>query len=228
MKNIRPAFGLLAALMLSGCGNAPETASAQLGIPLAKQLLVTAGSLGHRQSDTPADPTANPALRNVLVQAGTPFYGVAIAKVQYISVMAPYGQNGPVQTWASGTHETISLKDGILVATRGFGNDMMTSIAPNQSQISSAVGAFRRVYYYLDGGDQSKSLEFDCTYAKSGAEALTILGLSYDTHRVSETCANRTIQFENVYWFDSSNKLRQSLQFVSPELVNMRLQRLID
>jgi hypothetical protein len=142
--------------------------------------------------------------------------------------MAPYGDNGPIRTWASNTYETVSLQDGILVATRGFGNDIMSSSAPSLGQVKSGAGFFHRVYYYLDGADQSQRADFDCNFAASGSETVAVLDKAYATRRVTESCSNPDTSFENLYWFDGSGSLRQSLQFVSVQAASMQLQRVLD
>jgi len=228
IKMIRSAFGLclslFAALALTGCGSDPMMSNSQGGLPIARQLATSIAI----QSQPRSDKSASPEFRKVLESAGTPFYRVVIAKMQYAGIMAPFGQNGNVVTWSSSVRQTMSVRDGVLVATRGFGNDLMSALAPDIAEVSRGSGTFHRVYYYLDGADQSQSLAVDCSFARSGNETITLLGLSYDTHRVTEVCVNATTHIENTYWFDGSGKLRQSDQFLSPELAYMRLQRIID
>jgi hypothetical protein len=118
--------------------------------------------------------------------------------------------------------------DGVVVATRGFGPDLMSSVAPDVGQIKSAGGFFHRVYYYLDGADQTYRLDFDCNFSASGSETIDLLGKAYAARRMTESCANADSHFENVYWFDKGGNLRQSDQFISTQLATMRLQRLVD
>lgn len=232
MKLTRSVLGLccavLAAAMLSACGNGPEASNALGGLPVAKQLALALVARVERNGVTPADPTTSPDFRVVLEKAGTPFYRVAIPKINSVVVMAPFGQNGNVETWSSANRLTMSVKDGILVATRGYGPDLMTAVAPDVAQVKAGRGTFHRVYYYLDGADQPQSLAFDCSYAPSGTETVNLLGLAYATHRVIETCSNATSHIENNFWFDGNGKLRQSDQFMSPQTAYMRLQRIID
>ena len=120
------------------------------------------------------------------------------------------------------------MQDGIVVATRGFGPDIMTSIAPGIAQVRQASGSFARSYYYLDGADQKLRLTYACTFAPNGTEAVEVLGKVYATRRVTETCTGPDSSFENVYWFDDGGKLRQSDQILARGLKQIRLQRIID
>lgn len=224
----RLACALLCCAMLVGCGNSNNADQSKDTLAGLKALALSVGQLGHKSAKPNLDPAALASIRNILAGVGKPILSVTIKKTHYAGMMTPYGQNRNVQTWASGTPETVSLRDGILVATRGFGPDMMTSIGLDAAQVRSAAGGFHRVYYYLDGDDQPQSLAFDCQYTSNGPDSVTIIGLSYATHRVTEDCANPSSKFQNVYWFDGSGKLRQSDQFVSPQLASLRLQRVID
>jgi hypothetical protein len=219
---------LLCCAVLVGCGNAAGTDQAKDTVASLEALALGLGKLGQKSTKPNLNAATLASLRQILVQVGKPIYSVTIKKTGYANMMTPYGQNRNVQTWASGTPETVSLRDGILVATRGFGNDIMTSVAPDLSRLRGAGGSFHRIYYYLDGADQPFSLEFDCQYEAKGSETVTVVGQSYATRRVNENCASATTRFQNVYWFEGSGKLRQSDQFVSPQLATMRLQRVID
>ncbi|MGV8985768.1 MAG: YjbF family lipoprotein [Cypionkella sp.] len=219
---------LVCCSILAGCGTTPEAGETKATLSAFKAIGAAIGGLGRKQSATKPDAATLASFRQILVQVGKPIYSVTIKKSGYANMMTPYGSNGNVQTWASGAQETISLNDGVLVATRGFGADIMTSVAPDLSQIRNAVGGFHRVYYYLDGADQDQSLGFDCRFEATGTETVSVVGKPYATHRVTEDCASPHSEFKNVYWFDGSGKLRQSDQFVSPELATMRLQRVID
>lgn len=219
---------LLGALsLLASCGNAPDARDSQNTLAAGKQLTGLVSSKLNGNSAT-LDPAAVATLRNTLEKDGQPIYSVSVADLTYANLMAPYGQNGNVQTWASMSYETVSLRDGILVATRGFGPDLMSSVAPDLAQVRNASGNFHRIYYYLDGADQTQSYGMDCQFVPSGAADVTVLGKVYATRSVIETCSGSGYDIKNVYWFDSSGKLRQSDQVMTLGLSPMRLQRVID
>ena len=223
---VRTLIGVaLSMVLLSACGNDPEASENRLAAKSVKHLGVYLLTLGHPPAPAAFDPAE---VRAGLEQAGQPVYGVKLDKIRYNDFMAPYGDNGPIQTWASNTYEIVSLNAGILVATRGFGNDIMSASAPGLAQVRSASGFFHRVYYYLDGADQPQRSDFDCNFAASGNETIAVLDRGYATRRVTETCSNPDTSFENVYWFDGSGSLRQSVQFVSVQAASMQLQRVID
>ena len=217
---------LAAALTLSACGNDPA-ADEYLG-PVKTLLSVIKGKAGAGPSLATLDPGSLAALRQALEADGQPIYLVANPTMKYANLMAPYGQNGDVQTWASTTYETISLRDGMLTASRGFGADLMSAVVPGVSAISAGHGSLRRAYYYLDGADQPHVFDYTCEVAPAGAESVAVLGKSYATRKVSEVCTGPGDGFTNEFWFDQSGVLRQSKQRIAPGLDNLVLQRVID
>lgn len=215
----------LSLALLSACGTDPAAGD---GKTSANSLKAYFGSLlGKGRAANPAE--TNPAqTRALLAQLGQPITYAKVDKLGYFSFMSPYGNNGPVQTWASSAYETFSLKGGILVATRGLGPDLMTAVVPSLGQVRSGSGSFHRVYFTLDGADQPQRADFECSFKSSGSETVTVLDRGYPSQRVTESCSNAETQFENMYWFDSSGNLRQSLQHVSEQAASVQLQRAID
>lgn len=229
MTNSTALFALLlTGLALAGCGNDQQADDTQVSLKAGAKIGSLALSLGGKGQSQAMSPAAIAALRGALETSGQPIYAVAVPDLGYANLMAPYGQNGAVQTWASMSYETISMRDGILVATRGFGPDIMTTVTPDIAQVRRASGSFARSYYYLDGADQKLLLTYACTFAPSGTETVIVLGKAYGTHRVTESCAGVDSPFVNTYWFDGGGKLRQSDQRLAPGLKPMRLQRVID
>lgn len=216
--------------LLAACGNGDEALDARNSLNAGKGLfsVVLAGKGKPVPVLTNLDPAIGTPVRTALEQSGLPAIAVGLPGRGYLSFMGIYGQNGPVTTWVSQTYETVSLRDGILVATRGFGPDLMTAVAPELSQVSRASGSFHRIYYYLDGADQTVSTDYDCDFAAAGKETITVLGKAYVTRKVTESCDGPHKPFENAYWFDGSGRLRQSAQRMTPDLSLMTLQRVID
>jgi hypothetical protein len=218
---------LMSALALSGCGSdigAKDYGDLFKGAAIALNLTPRGGQTTVDQ----VDPAEAAQLRTALQLDGQPIYLVAAPSLKYLALMAPYGQNGDVQTWASTHYESISLRQGMLVASRGFGRDLMSSVTPSIAQIASGQGITNRRYYYLDGADQTQRFDFTCTLSPAGSEAIVILTKQSATRKVAESCVGTTGSFTNEYWFDHGANLRQSRQLVTPGMENLLMQRVID
>jgi hypothetical protein len=142
--------------------------------------------------------------------------------------MTPLGSNSGVVTWANPEYQTISLQNGVILATRGFGSDLMSARVPTAQQLSAGTGTHQRVHYLLDGADQTISQSFTCQLSVSNNETIEILGLAYVTKKVEENCAGPSGNLTNTYWFDSQGLIRQSLQSRQSGVENMQLQAIID
>ena len=219
------ALALSALLGLAGCGSDSDSADLQVPIKAIVSGLTPAAA---RASLTQMNPAAAQALRAELEAAGKPVYLVVNPGQRFEGLMTPIGQNRDVTTWGSPTGEQISLRGGLLVASGGFGPDLMSSAGPDLARVRSGQGATTRSYYYLDGGDQRKAFDFACTLAAPGAETITILGKSYATRKVTESCTHPLGSFVNIYWFDNRLILRQSRQVVTLGMESLLLQRIID
>jgi hypothetical protein len=220
-------FGLLATLaLLSACGNSGE--GQDYSRPTAA--LVAKFSAAAKKGPTLATLDANgvATLRQALEKDRQPIYLVVNPVLKYLNLMAPYGQNGGVITWSSEQYETISMRDGVVVATRGFGADLMTSVAPTAASLAAGIGKTHREFYYLDGADQKAVFTFDCTLHSAGTESINILGKGFTARKVVETCSGPNGGFENLFWFDQGHNIRQSSQWTAPVLNNFSLQRVID
>ena len=226
MKTMRT-LGLVAVLLLAGCGNS-QTAGEMSG-PI-KTLLAGVGL--SKKADQPTLAVMNPAqlaaIRTALEQGNTPVFHVAAANLNYVNLMTPYGDNAGVKTWSSTNSETMSLRDGMLVATRGFGIDLMSAKTPSIAQIAKGSGGSLRSYYYLDGADQPVRLDYTCVVSSGGTDSISVLGKTYATRKVVEACSGEYDSFDNAYWFDHGLHLRQSSQRVAPALGNLVMQRVVD
>lgn len=215
----------LASTLLAGCGNDPVSGDYRRPFQALLSRLVPGPSVTTLAT---LNQSGILTLRRALEEDGQPIYLVAYGTLKYKNLMAPYGQNGTVQTWASQDYETISLRDGMLVATRGFGGDLMSSAGPTMAQIRTARGTTQRQNYYLDGADQPRVFQYTCVLAPAGDESIVILGKTHATRKVTETCSGNSTGFVNEYWFQGGTFLRQSRQLVAPETDTLLMQRVID
>ena len=154
-----PVFTLLAALVLAGCGN--DVTGNDLSVPVKVLLSALQGAGKPTATANPDDPAVKAgilAYRAQLEADGQPILIASNETLKYGTLHAPFGQNGDVQTWSSTGYQTIALRGGILIATRGFGPDLMSAVAPSVAKVASATGTTNRRYHYLDGADQPQSL----------------------------------------------------------------------
>ncbi len=214
-------FGGVAAVLLalSGCGSEKQGTT---GVGIAKGLITQA--IAARKGAEPAPPVT----REVLSQFKTPMIQTDIPALGDTIYLVPYGKNGGVDTWSGGDDRNISFRDGVMIATRGFGPDIMQSVAPSINQIASGDGSYDRAYYYLDGADRTQRFDYRCNLRVAGTETITVVDRQHTTRHVVEECSGKTGVFANEYWFENGVFLRKSKQLLFVEWPPITFQRVID
>lgn len=228
MRYLHLAFA--AAVMLSACGNDPSFNAYGGGtFPLLAALKAKPAT--PPVVADPNDPAIRAGILNLragLQKQGQPLILASNASLKFGTLLAPFGGSNGVETWSSTGYQTISLRDGMMVATRGFGPDLMSSVMPSTAMISTAKGTTTRRYTYLDGADQPQSLDFTCQLAPAASESIEVMAKSYATRKINEVCSGPQGTFTNEYWFDNGTNIRQSRQFIAPGLNSMFVQKVID
>jgi len=213
---------LVAAIGLAGCGS---DADQLVGVQMVRG--VTAGLIKGRAAEVSSQPDAG-LTRAALANVKTPLMLLTLERNGASAAAGRLAINGGVETWTSVDDRTVAYRQGTLVATRGFGSDLMSAQGPSAGQIASGSGGHDRVYYYLDGLDQSVRLDFRCTLAVSGAETIIVVQREYNTRHVIERCSGDSGNFVNEYWFDNALNLRQSRQWIGQQLGHLMTRRIID
>jgi hypothetical protein len=200
----------VAGLVLSGCGNAPNS---NKGLTKVK---ATLSSILNRNA-APAGPTAEEALAQTLQGTTGP---VAVIALEAQGVATPFIQsanNGPVSTWVNSANQTVSTHNGLVVSTRGYGDDLMSSDNPELISLISEkrAGSDSRTMYFNDGSDRNVRIVAPCTVAISGTEDVQTLSGTVATTKIIEDCVSGQFVVQNAYWVSENGTTIQSLQWVS-------------
>ena len=145
---------------------------------------------------------------------------VSIAALGLALPTVQIGENGAVTTWRADQGFSFSFEDGVLVATRGLGDDLIGSDTGGLAAVLGAGGGtVERAHSYLGALDQVVLRTTSCTVTNAGPEEVTTLtGGTRTLTRFNESCQGRTIAFENIYWLDDDGNIMRSQQLVSPSL----------
>jgi hypothetical protein len=127
-------------------------------------------------------------------------------------------RNGPVMTLGSDAQSTISLHGPVLVATRGFGADLM-SVDPGALPALLAArrpGSYARALRYLDGTDQTHSFPVDCTLARDPDQPSIFV----------EYCGSAELEFRNTFQMSADGVVTVSTQWHGPANGTLTLRHL--
>lgn len=136
-------------------------------------------------------------------------------------------ENGPEVTLALQSGPTAAYDGGVLVATRGFGDDLITMESAGVLQaLQAGGGTVTRRMETLDPQDQVLTDSFACTITPAGAETVNLGVREASLQRFDENCRGTAIVFDNIYWLDGSGAIVSSRQYVSPTVAYLRSNRL--
>lgn len=124
--------------------------------------------------------------------------------------------NDDVETWFTVDNISLSFRDGVLVASRGLGFDLMAADTRGTLAALAGMGedVYRRQMRYLTGDHHSTYLTAGCSMASAGPE--TVDGRRLE--RLEESCQARQYEFTNLFWRDQNGSVVKSRQWLSPEI----------
>ncbi|OOY11914.1 hypothetical protein BMG00_12610 [Thioclava marina] len=182
-------------LALAGCGKIPMSFSA--------------GS---------ADAPQGKGVQVVIAQGGDAGTGleVVIPSRNATAVLRPIGRNGTVGTWVSDDNIAVSVDRGVVVATRGLGDDLMGADAePTLAALrGETAGPYRRTYRLLDAENHARYVLMGCEMDSKGPEMLAGRRLI----RNEESCATAGLRTQNLYWTDGAGRIEAARQWISPKV----------
>lgn len=200
---------LLAALLgVTACGPLAENQP----VVSALRGIADAGSGLWQQESDPRETLT----RAVIDAASSDLLLSVPATADTATVYTKVSQNDDLITWISEEGDSLTLRDGLVVATRGLGNDLMGA---DLSQVHRVLvrgnGTVARLHEYLNGEDQIITRAYQCEVVTVRSDVIEIFEVKHQTRIVSETCTGETGGFRNLYWIDTAGMIWQSRQWVS-------------
>lgn len=200
--------------LLAACGN--DTSRPDIG---ASTLVNVAKGVVGRE-ETPASPTAA-QLREAITpefraQSGNkPLIIATSLRVPVSSIMTMFAQNGDVRTYLSPDVISFSLRNGVVIASRGLGFDLMSAdVSGVLPRVRAGSGRAVRVHRYLDGENQEVLRSFVCDFSTVAPRT------------VVEDCKSPDIEFQNRYVLDGAGNIAVSEQWISPKLQSYRIEEI--
>lgn len=202
--------GLCTVLALAGCGT---DASRSGFYDIGRAAVGLVGDSGARSGILGAEnlTASDASLRSF----GEPLIKVTRAREGLSAGLRPLDNKGEAAIWVSSDGKTVTLFNGLLIATRGFGNDLSSAKVPGAVAGQTDV---LREHYLLGGDDRMRRHAFFCDFTGRGRQTINVVGVSFETDLVTEVCTGENLSFENSYWFLPQGGLIKSQQWASPEI----------
>ena len=202
-------FGALLAAS-SACGSLGDDG-------VGAQLADVAVGLASGQANAPA---ATGVLITEEELVGNPgkFLRVNMRKLDRWDTMVPAATNGSRVTWVDNENNTVTLENGLIVATRGLPRDIMgASVNGVWAAIRAGGGTAQRTHEFLDDNDQIAQELLQCSIVLKGSETVERLSQTLNSRRFEEICVGERLQLTNIYWLNSTGQLLRSLQAISAD-----------
>lgn len=180
-------------------------------------------------------PGGAPDVRSLLDRAQVdrstqPLLLAEIPALDAAATLIPLGSRDGVVTWQTADDVALSFRDGVVVASRGLGFDLISAdVTGTLAAMNGGPQAgYSRLLTFLDGEGQTLFRAFLCEMAAPRPETIEVVGAAFPTTRHDETCNSTGLRIDNSYWRDPDGTMRRSRQWLSPGaemLITERLTR---
>lgn len=226
MRPTRLMAGVIAAAFLAACSGGVDAPTLQL------QVIDTAReAISARFNPPPERPPVTRAVLNTL--DGTFVEVTRLREDQtaflYPSYVTHDSGPGEIVVWRTDSNETVTVRGGVLIATRGLGGDLLsTEVLLAGSGLGPAAGG-ERIYQIFGGNNTQTTLTLACEVTDLGSETIEIIEVRHATRHLREHCQGNSGAITNDYWVDAGRGLIwQSRQWAGPHVGYLRLRQVTD
>ncbi|WP_204114939.1 YjbF family lipoprotein [Shimia biformata] len=208
-----PLTAVIVALgLVSACGN--DTEKGRIGKNYVDKL--KSGVIGGG-GETQPQPTLEQMVAVVRQTVTDPLILIEMKDGGGTAAVVEIERNGPHVTYASADRRTIVMKGGMVTATRGLGQDLMSSDSDPSSDLVRArkSGEVTRVMRHIGGDDQSVERRFACQIAPGTRDEFKG-SLHTEGTIMIERCRADDMGFTNSYVVSGKGQITESIQWLSP------------
>lgn len=197
--------------------------------PLSAQLFETLqGEIAKRRAQGQPQ-AANQITRAQLDGVTVPLVRLTIQNNGSAATAEAVASNNGNLTYLMASGQTLYLNNGVLVGTRGTGNDLM-SVGIPQTDMRAAVkaGQYPRVHRYLNTEGQLVRVVASCSASMGPPASVTVVEKRHAIRRVTEVCdVAGGERFTNLYDLDpKSGQVWRSSQWVGANAGHMMIEQL--
>ncbi len=134
------------------------------------------------------------------------------------ATLVALGNNAERLTWVSSDGISLSYDNGVLIATRGYSQDLLSlNYEKPKKMFSSNYLKYNKTHRYLGGENRYNDLRFKCTGTKEKPQSIKIVQYTLLVDRYIETCFNARHEYSNEYdLLSGTTVVVRSKQWISP------------
>ena len=163
--------------------------------------------------------------REIVEEAGDPILFVELKDGRNATLSLFPGENA-LPVWLGVDGSTVTAKNGVLISTRGMGDDLMNSEYEKTFWgLSNPGKQYAKKYTYLVEDNQLVSKNFDCSFDIGDKfSVINIFDRDFSVSMRVETCPGQNRGFKNSYWIETDGTVRRSMQFHSNKVGQILLE----
>ena len=178
---LKTALALLGLVALVACGATKDD-------PLFSATKTAVENIGKKKK-TPSMAAQKAALIQKVRASKTdaPILMVELPSRKAVATLSIAGQNNGAITWFDATGRSVTTRDGIVIATRGLGWDVMAAdVSGTRRALRGGASSYTQSQRFLDGEDQLNVHQMICSATRAGGT-------------LKETCKTPFGQIENSF-----------------------------
>lgn len=218
-------FFFLALLILTGCAGGTEVVPLEVEVFRASKEILAQRTAG--------PPPERPPLRRAdLDPLEGSFMEVTLERHDLLAYLFVNEERvdprqGHIMVWRTEDNVTLTTRNGVLIATRGMGGDILSSAVQVAGTRPGPASGGEHVQMIRSLDDRQVRLTLVCDLTDLGAETIVIVERGHATRHLRQRCEGGGGTIVNDYWVDDAAGLVwQSRQWAGPHIGYMRFRRL--
>ena len=211
-------LSVAASMLLSACGNQAADGPSLFGTTRKAVEQLARGIPGRGTAEPAAKPRDPAEMAAAALRVNpSPLVLASIESLGTTQVLAMVGDNAGMRTYMTEGKQALILRRGMLVGTRGLGNDLSVAEAPQGEALIRArrSGTAPRIMRIYTGDGLETPLALQCTIGPGGGEG----GVN-----VTESCRAGNLSIQNSHVVTSGGDITASRQWVTPALGYVTIQ----
>ncbi len=147
-----------------------------------------------------------------------PIILISSADEKIQATLVALGNNQEKLTWVSADGISLTFDNGVLIATRGYTQDLMTMRHKTlKTMFKKRQKDYKKTHRYLNGENDYDDITFICKLSKEVNRNLKILEYSLMADKYTESCKSPRYFYDNEYYLlPKTNIVLKSKQWISP------------
>ena len=162
--------------------------------------------------------SAFPKTKKWLEKFNQPIILTSSIDKKHQATLVSLGNNEERLTWVSSDGISLSYDNGVLIATRGHSQDLLSLSYENPDKLfKSNFLHYKKTHRYLGGENRYSDIEFKCTGKKMKPQSIEIVEYTLLVDKYIENCVNDRYKYKNEYdLLAGTTVVVKSKQWISP------------